>query len=228
MVYAALSEAAAWLFYDSLPAGLAAAPLFILFIKAAGRIKAGKYRDDLTEGFLKSLNSVSSSLAAGLSADRAFVLAESDMEKLFGKRSAIVKELEIINTQTAMGKRIEDALSDFAKRTEISEIYDFAVVFSVAMKNGADLSKVIASCTGMMEDRRQAENEARVLIRAKQYEQRLMCVIPPGILIYLRLSSGSFISVLYHDPRGIAVMTAALAVYVAAVILSEKIGDIRV
>ncbi len=223
-----LSVIAAWLFYDSFLAGFLFAPFFFFFAKAVSMAKKRKYSEMLTEGFLRALSSVSSSVAAGISPENAFVLAESDMEDLYGRKSAIVKELAMINSCTVMGQRLENALNDFARRSQIGEIYDFSVVFSVAKKNGSDISKVISSCTQMMEDRRQAENEARVLIRAKQYEQRVMCAMPPGILAYLRFSSGNFMGVLYHNPLGIAVMTGCLAVYILAIWLSEKIGDVKV
>ena len=101
------------------------------------------------------------------------------------------------------------------------------MVFETAVKSGGNLPGIISSCTQIMESRRDAEAEARVLIRGRQYEQRVMCIIPPGILAYLRLSSGNFIGVLYHSAFGIAVMTLCLVVYVLAIYLSERIGDIR-
>ena len=227
-VYTGASFGAAWLFYDSLYAGFAFAPFFFIFlktVKAAGRRKRA---EELTDGFMKALSSVSSSSAAGLSPENAFVMAASDMEKLYGKDSAIVRELTLINSRTVTGRRLADALNDFAKRSQIPEICDFAAVFSVAKENGSDLSAVINSCTEIMENRRQAENDARVLIRAKQYEQRLMCALPPAILAYMRFSSGSFMDVLYHNAFGAIVMTGCLAVYVLAIVLSEKIGDVKV
>ena len=127
-----------------------------------------------------------------------------------------------------MGENLKDALFELANRVRIPEVYDFAVVFSAAKEKGADFGAVISSCVSIMEEKRRAESEARVLIRAKQYEQRVMCAIPPGILVYLRLSSGSFIEVLYHNATGIAVMSVCLAVYVTAICMSEKIGDVSV
>ncbi len=227
VVYMVLSVFAAWLFYDSFAAALFAVPFYFLFRKALRAY--GRRRDDekLTEEFLRSLVSVSTSITAGISPEKAFVIAASDMEKLYGK-GRMVRELSVINTQVGTGMRLTDALYDLAKRTNIQEIYDFAVVFRVAMEKGSDLSAVISSCSDIMEAKRDSECEARVMIRAKQYEQRIMCIIPPGILLYLRLSSGSFIEVLYHDPRGIAIMTICLFVYIFAICLSEKIGDVRV
>ena len=226
--YILLSAAAAWLFYDRLSAAVVFAPFFPLFIAAVSSLRGKKQDEELTDQFIKSLISISTSLAAGISPENAFVTAMSDMEKLYGKRSPVARQLSVINSQVSMGKRLSDALYDFAKRTQIPEIYDFAVVFSVAKEKGANFPAVISSCVSVMDDRRRAESEAQVLIRAKQYEQRVMCIIPPGILIYLRFSSGSFIGTLYHNILGITVMTVCLFVYVLAILLSEKIGDIKV
>lgn len=228
VAYAAISLLAAWLFYDSIAAALIFAPFFVLFIRAFCAYKKRRSNEELTDGFIRTLISVSTSLSAGMSAENAFLGAAADMEKLYGKRSQIVRQLGVINTQVGMGVRVCDALYDLAKRTGIQEIYDFAVVFDVASRKGADRTQVISSCVLVMENKRHTECEAQVLIRAKQYEQRVMCIIPPGILVYLRLSSGSFIDVLYHNPLGAAIMTACLIVYVLAICMSERIGDVKV
>jgi tight adherence protein B len=55
-----------------------------------------------------------------------------------------------------------------------------------------------------------------------------MCVIPFGIILYLRISSGSFLSVLYHNPVGITVMTLCLSIYAFSYVISEKLIDIKV
>ncbi len=228
VVYAALALFAAWLFYDSLYAALIFLPFYFLFVKIVKTVKAKRRTAILTEEFIRSLVSVSSSLSAGISAENAFITAAEDLQKMYGKGSLMVKELAVINSQVSMGWRLERALDDFARRTGIEEIYDFAVVFAVAKEKGADLPTVISSVTRLMADRQRSQSEARVLIRAKQYEQRVMCIIPPGILTYLRFSSGSFIGVLYHNTLGYCVMTGCLVIYVAAIILAERIGDIAV
>lgn len=227
-VFFLMAACAAWLFYDSFYAVLASVPFFPFFMKAVNRIRDKKEKEELTEEFLRSLTSISASLSAGLSPENAFITAASDMEKLYGRRSRIYRELTVINSQVATGERIGDALHDFAKRVKIPEIYDFAVVFSVAKEKGADFSSVISSCAAIMESKRQAENDAKVMIRAKQYEQRVMCIIPPGIIAYLRISSGSFTNVLYHNALGVVIMSAGLIIYITSIVLSEKIGDVSV
>lgn len=227
-MYILLSAAVSWLFYDSLPAIPVFFPAFFLFLKAVKAIKAARREEELKDQFIRAVISVSTSVAAGMSSENAFVAAYSDMEKLYGIRSVIAGELGIINARVAMGMSLSDALYEFAGRENIPEIYDFAVVFSVAKEKGSGFRQALSSCVAVMEEKRRSENEARVMIRAKQYEQRVMCIIPPGILVYLRMSSGSFMEVLYHNPLGITVMTVCLLTYVLAVYISEKIGDVKI
>lgn len=227
-VYIVIALAAAMLFYDSLPASLIFAPVFPLFIRYVKKVRIRKREEEMTQEFLRCLVTVSTALAAGISPENAFSAATSDMEKMYGSRSVIVKELEILNHRTATGAGLGEALFELASRVRIPEVYDFAVVFSVAKDKGADLGAVISSCVAIMQQKIDAETEASVLIRGKQFEQRIMCVIPPGIIAYLRLSSSGFISVLYHNGMGIAVMSACLLIYVFAIWMSERIGDIRV
>ena len=228
LVYALIAAVFAWLFYDSAKVLFLFAPLFFLFLRAVKRIKLKKVKEEMTGQFIRMLSSLSTSLCAGVSVERSFENAAADMEKLYGKGSVIKAEMDILNSGIHAGKRPSEALSDLAKRWKIQEIADLSVVFSTAVRNGGDLPTVISSCSQIMENKRQTEEEARIMIRGKQYEQRVMCVIPPGILAYLRLSSGNFTSMLYHNVFGISVMTACLMVYVLAIYISERIGDIKV
>ncbi len=228
IVFLVLAASASWLFYDSFFPVILFAPLSVPFLKMIKRYKKKKYTEELSEGFIRALISVSTSLAAGMSPENAFIEAGRDMEKLFGKTAPVTREMEEINKRVRCGRRLKDALFELAARSKVQQITDFAQVFAVASEKGADFPAIISSCVYIMEEKMRSENEARVMIRARQYEQRVMCIIPWGILLYLRISSKGFIEQLYHSVTGAAVMTVCLIVYVSAVILSEKIGDVRV
>ena len=228
LFYILIAGLLSWLFYDSAIPMMISVPFYIPYVRWIKRMKIRKCKEELTEQFIRALGSVSTSLLAGLAPQNAFITAASDMEKLYGRSSLIVRTLGMINSRAASGQRLTDALGECAAMWGIQEITDFAVVFSEAEKNGSNLSEVISSCTRIMERKTAAQAEAKVIIRGRQYEQRVMCLIPPGILAYLRISSKGFIGILYHDTFGIAVMTGCLAVYAAALIWSERIGDIRV
>ena len=79
-----------------------------------------------------------------------------------------------------------------------------------------------------MQEKSDTEAEIEVLVSGKKLEQKIMCVIPLVIIAYLRLETAEFLSVLYHNPFGMFIMSICLAVYAGAYILGERIVDISV
>lgn len=67
------------------------------------------------------------------------------------------------------------------------------------------------------------KKEIRMLTAAKKYEQKIMNLVPMGIIFYIRMTNPGYFNSLYHNVAGIVIMTAALCVYAAAYYMSEKI-----
>ena len=221
--YLLIISMVAYIFYDSVICVLILLPAIIAYIKIFRIKKLGNLKENLDREFLEALGSLSASLAAGLSPENAFIEAEEDMIRLYGIRSLIVRELMIINRKVKAKGGLSDALYDFAKRSNSQAIEDFAIVFNVASNCGGGFTKVIQNCVTVMETDRQIKEEARVLIRGKQFEQKIMSVIPIGIILYLRLSSGGFMNVLYHNILGVTVMSICLFMYVLSLYVSDRI-----
>ena len=212
-----------FLFYDSFVSFFLLFPMIIAYERRYENQLALKKREELEKGFLKALQSISTSLAAGLSPENAIIESVNDVERMYGKKEIIVEELRIIAGQIASGMRVEDALYDFADRCDIESVWDFALVFSIIRKNGGSYTKEISRCTQIINMSEQTKEEIKVLVRGKQYEQKIMSIVQLGIILYLRFSSGSFINNLYHNSLGIIVMSVCLAVYVLSVYIGEKI-----
>ena len=63
-------------------------------------------------------------------------------------------------------------------------------------------------------------------ISAKKMEQTIMDLVPFGIILYIDATTPGFFDSLYHNAAGMALMTALMAVYLAAYLMAEKILDI--
>ena len=55
-----------------------------------------------------------------------------------------------------------------------------------------------------------------------------MSVIPLGIILYMQLTSPGFLDVLYGNEMGICIMTACLALYLAAFQWGVRLTEIEV
>lgn len=66
------------------------------------------------------------------------------------------------------------------------------------------------------------------MVSGKRLEQRIMCLMPFGIIMYLRLTNETYISGLYGNFVGIVVMSVALLLIYAAYIWGSRLVKIEV
>ncbi len=225
---AGIAAAIAWIFYRSVFALFAMIPVIFLYIRYHRREKTQKRLYELSLEFREAILSVGGALSAGYSIENAFLSAGSDMEKLYGRDGLITKELTLLSRRLRANETIEDVLSDLSERSGIEDIRDFADVFRAAKRNGGNLGAVIRRAAETISDKIEVRREIETLMSAKRFENRIMQLVPFGILCYIGLTSPDFIASLYHNPTGVAIMTGCLLLYGFAFFLSEKILRIHI
>ena len=174
-----------YLFYDSVLSFVILLPFCFFYAKRFKRKKYEQSRERLEKEFLQALQYMANSLAAGYSPENALADTIGELERTDMGSNTIIKELEIVNRHIISGKRMEDALFEFAGKSGIEAIRDFALVFSVSKKSGGSYTKAIVQCMNIINTTKQTEEEMRILIRGKQYEQRIKCIVPQGIILYI-------------------------------------------
>ena len=228
LIYLVMIALISYVFYDSIYAVLILFPALFLFLKTIKKGLIRKRKDLLKLQFRDMIDSIASALRAGYSIENAFYESRKDMLRLHGRDSLIVKELDYFFLKLENGIALEAILSDFASRAEIEDISDFSEIFVLAKRNGGDFTGIIGKTVRIMKEKDETEREISVILSGRKYEQRIMCIIPIGIIIYLRITSREFLSVLYHNPAGTVIMTACLAIYIASYMISVRLIDIRV
>jgi tight adherence protein B len=216
------------LFYQSIYGVLALSPMVYFYQKKrkAKLIRDRKWRLNLE--FRDSIISLSAALNAGYSVENALEEARKDLSVLYQDDSMIMQELFCMVNQVQMNITVEKALFDFASRTGVEDIESFAEVFATAKRTGGDLMKVIKTTANTISDRIEVKREILTIVTAKMYESNIMKMFPPGIIIYLQVSSRGFLSPLYHNAVGVTVMTLLMLVYLGAFWLADRIVAIEV
>ena len=178
--------------------------------------------------FKDAMQSISAALQAGYSLENAWKESEREMAELHGEDAQMVRSLHQMNLAAAMNQPIEKLFYEFAAVSGCEDILNFAEVFLFVKRSGGDFGRIIKSTTERIRDKMEVEEEIQTVLSGKKMEQKIMSVIPIGLLAYLRLTSGDFLAPLYGNETGICVMTGALAAYGVALWLSEKIISIKV
>lgn len=218
----------AYLFYENFLALILLSPLGILCAKR--QLSAIRQRKvyELRTQFKDAMMAVSFSLNVGYSLENSFSEALHELRTLYSSDSMIVKEFSIIVNRIGRNEKLENALYDFAKKSEIDDIRYFAEVFKYARTSGGDMISIIKNTVRTISEKIETENEIQVVISAKKMEQKIMSVVPFIIIGYLKLTSADFIAKLYNNIVGVLVMSVCLILYIAAVGLSKKIVDISI
>lgn len=216
------------LFYRSawaLPLGI---PIFVLLYKRSKSQRIKERSDALQEQFLSGMRVLNSSLQAGLSMENSWKEVQKELALMYEEDAYLYEEVKELNHQVLLNIPIEKLLLEFAYRTQLEDIIDFAEVLDYAKRTGGNWKKIIDSTVNRMCEKQTAMKEIEVMVAAKKMEQRVMNLIPLGILAFLQFSSWDYMSVLYHNPLGVICMSVCLAGYVGALVLSEKILKIQV
>lgn len=217
------------IFYDHW--GIAAILSLLGFAWIPGRKKElAKRRKELVKlQFKDALYFLSVSLSAGKSFETALLDAQQAMEKVYPDKNAlIIKELELINARIMMNTPVEQALEDFARRVQIEEIRNFADIFSISKRAGANLVEVIKNTSGMIREKIEVKQEIENFIAEKKMEQKILSVMPFVMIYVIKATSSEFLDPLYNTAAGRLIMTVALLLVLAGHLIAKKIMDIEV
>jgi tight adherence protein B len=180
-------------------------------------------REELAQQFKECILSVAASLKAGYAVENAFLESRSDMEMLYGRGSAIYRELEAIRRGLVINITLEEQLFGLAQRSEIEEIEQFATVFSIAKRSGGNLAEIIKKTADLIGRKMDARQEMRVMLSGKRMEMNIMKLMPFGVLGYIGMGYAGYFDMLYHNWQGVLIMTACLLLYLGAFLLGEKV-----
>ena len=209
----ALNALISILFYNSMIAMIPGIVVVILFMKEKKRLlmrkRLRRMREDLKEFF----HSLIAALQTGRSMENAFLQGSRDLAEYLGKETEIVIEMRKICAGVSVGESLERLILDLSERTQMEELEYFAEVFSVAKSSGGNLILIMKNTIRMLQEKMDVADEIYTIITEKQLEFYLMCVIPLGIIFYMRIGAETMIEQLYGNVMGIVVMTGCLMIY---------------
>lgn len=217
-----------WLFYRNVYAVFIMSPYLYFHLKSKTEEINKEKKRLLNMQFKDGMQSVSFSLNSGYSIENAFREACVELRQLYGEESVIVKEFQRIVRRMEHNENIEDILEEFAARSGVEDIQYFAAVFRYAKRCGGDLIAIIRQTASTIFEKNETMNEIQTVISGKKMEQKVMSAVPFLIVGYLQFTSSDFISPLYGNPLGIAVMTGCLLIYLLSDYIAKRIIDIEV
>lgn len=228
LLWIGISGLVAYFFYRSWIVGGLVMTGFPLFLKWQKGTAIARRKWELTLAFREAVVMVAANLQAGNSVENAFRRVYAELNSLYGENADITKEFMVIRRGLDNNLVLEKLLLDLGCRSGVEDISDFADIFAIAKRSGGNLREIITDTANIISDKIEMKKNLRVLISEKQFEQKIMSVIPFFILVYVGSTSPGYFDSLYHNLSGIGIMTACLVGYVLALLWGRKITAIEV
>lgn len=203
-------------------------PLYFPVLKYRKEQLNEKRKQEVKQQFKDALISMADSMNVGYSVENAIQESYKEMVVLYGRSSYICNELLEIIRKIELNSTVEQAFNDFAKRVSIDEITLFSQIFNVAKRTGGNMASLIQMVANNISESFRIGEEISVSISEKRLEQRVMSVVPIGIIGYINVTSPGFLDVMYETVAGKIIMSVVLVVYIIAVLMSERIMQIDI
>ncbi len=171
--------------------------------------------------FRDAISSALTSMKAGYSVENAFADAVDVLKNMYGDKSLLIDDLVEMNREVMMHVSVERAFLGIVKKYPIEEIESFGEIFLYTKRLGGGYAVYLKDTADRLEERITLQSELDSMISQKKLELTIMSVMPSAILLYMKLTGGSFLQPLYHNALGVVLMIVCLILYGGSVALGN-------
>lgn len=218
-----------WLFFDTY-LGVVFSPIIVIVLKKV-------LEDYLCEQRLKNIRNqfkdvlffLSSAFASGLHLQDGLESAYVQIKEIHGPNSEMAEELYVMVLklrEVAWGEM--ELWQDLSRRTGLEDIEDFSEVFAACRDAGGDMISAVDKAAGMIVEKINIENEMRTMFAQKKTEGRMVGTMPVIMILFLRLTSPGYLSVMYETIPGRIMMFISMIGIAYSFYLTEKITRVEV
>lgn len=217
-----------YLFFEEASFSVILCLAILPYLKRKEREQMLKRKEILAAEFVQGAEAFSNALEAGYSKENAVREAVRDLKEFNTRDSLMLPELLYMQKQLSMNQPIEELFLELGLRSGIEDIETFAEIFAAAGKKGGNLIQIIKQTVEVIKEKQTLLKEIQVQTAAKRLEFHIMCMIVPGMIVYLKLFSPGFLDILYHNLLGQLFMGLTLLGYFGAVSLGERMTEVEI
>lgn len=218
-----------FIFYRSYIISVAFIPLSLLYPRIKTKEIIKKRKNDLNLQFKEALYALSSSLSSGKSLEMAFKDSLKDLFILYpDPNTLIIREFQYIIRRIDMNETVEEVLSDFADRAHLEDVSNFVDVLITSKRMGGNIVEILKNTSNVIADKIHIKNDIDIMLSEKKLEQRLLNIIPIGLVVLLSLNAKDYMKLVFETVLGRIMITISIILLGIAYFISRKIMDIEV
>ncbi len=131
-------------------------------------------------------------------------------------------EFRQVTDSLKLGKPLEDALWDTAKRIDTPEFKFFIVSLSVQQETGGNLTETLDNLADILRKRRQMRGKVKAMSSEARASAMIIGSLPFIMFAIIFVLSNDYVMSLFRDPRGMMMVGAGLTSMVIGILVIAK------
>ncbi len=206
-------------FYLALPIGFVAgagAPFWFLGVLAKRR------RAKFVLTFADAVDIIVRGIRSGLPLhDCLKVIGRESPEPLAGEFRRLVENI-------GMGMPLDQALEKTCDRMPTPEVRFFAIVLNIQQKAGGNLGEALANLSSVVRGRRMMREKIKALSGEAIASAFIIGCLPPAVMLLITITSPNYLAVMFTDPRGHAMLGAAVLLMIIGILVMRKMINFKI
>lgn len=179
--------------------------------------------------FRDFLESMAVASRAGNVEIKALQSAAKDLRLSYTEKSDIVREIDNIIVQyEGGGIAIKDLFQNFADRSQLDDIQNFATIYGVIEGKSDRFGDIVVQTHEIIGEKVEIEQEIQTQISSAKSETYMMLVMPIVVVVMLSAIGGGLMDSLFTTFTGHLAATVALVLFIISFVMAVKFTDIEV
>jgi tight adherence protein B len=168
------------------------------------------------------LGLMANGMKSGLSIVQSLGMVKNEMPNPFSQ------ELDYVLKQQQLGISVEEAFQNLAKRLPSEDVQMFVTSVVILKETGGNLAETMETIVGVIRERIKIEKKISAMMRQNLAQGAIVASMPYALLAMFYFSDPGFLTPMFHEPIGWALLFAAFALWVAGVFTIYKVVQIKV
>lgn len=155
--------------------------------------------------------------------------AAKDLRLSYSEQSDIVREIDNIIVQyEGGGIALKDLFADFAKRSNLPDIQNFAMIYEVIEGKSDRFGDIVIQTHEIIGEKIEVEQEIETGITSAKSETYMMLAMPIVVVVLMSVMGGGLLDALFTTMIGHLAATIALALFAVSFVMAVKFTEIDV
>lgn len=159
-------------------------------------MKGKKRCKEFIKFFPESIDAMVRGIKSGLPISESINVVGQEMPDPIGY------EFRTIKDAVRMGRSLEDAMWDVAKRVDVPEYRYLIIALSIQKETGGNLAETLANVSDVLRKRRQIKLKIKAMSSEAKASAMILGALPFLVSMVLGFVASEYIMMLFNDPRG--------------------------